>query len=450
MSGAKPHINECYGTRISHPSTGTRTFGFEARAMSEFDNNVRRYVELLVKQGANVQPDQQVLILAEPSCLELADIAAEFCYERGARYVDVNINLPRVARYHLLSAPPNRLTYTPTHQTVQMDQLVDADGALIAFRSQDEPDLYEDLNEAQQKLLNKMLVGRRDAVKRYREEGVLERRIGWCLAGPPSPKWAQKIYPEMSASESVVKLWSDIFSMTFADQSDCLQLWSDHLDRLARRTRLLDGKEIKNLRFINDKMETDLTVTLSPKARWVSGRKQTAKGIDVCLNIPTFEVFTTPDWRGTSGQVSLTRPVMINGTLVEGLKIKFQDGEIVETSADKNGSAYDALINTPGDLTAKRLGEVALVGVDSPIFQSRRIFQHTLYDENAACHIATGMAYTVGIENGDKLAPDELDELGFNRQAKTHQDVMISDESTTVLADGKEIIVDGAWVEEFL
>ena len=86
--------------------------------MSEFDNNVRRYVELLVKQGANVQPDQQVLILAEPSCLELADIAAEFCYEQGARYVDVNINLPRVARYHLLSAPPNRLTYTPTHQTV--------------------------------------------------------------------------------------------------------------------------------------------------------------------------------------------------------------------------------------------------------------------------------------------------------------------------------------------
>ena len=136
------------------------------------------------------------------------------------------------------------------------------------------------------------------------------------------------------------------------------------------------GKEIRELRFINERMETDLTVTLSPKARWVSGRKQTAKGIDVCLNIPTFEVFTTPDWRGTTGQVSLTRPVMINGTLVEGLKIKFQDGEIVETSAEKNGSVYDALINTPGDPTAKRLGEVALVGVDSPIFQSRRIFQH--------------------------------------------------------------------------
>lgn len=417
--------------------------------MKDFDNSLVRYVELLVKLGANVQPDQQVLIMAEPSCLHLAEIAAEFCYQRGARYVDVNISLPKVARHHLLLAPPNRLTYLPLHNTVRMDQLVDSNGALIALRSQDEPDLYEDLDEPQQKRLNQMLVARREAVKRYREEGVLERRVGWCLGGPPSPKWAQKVFPTLSESNATRALWNDIFSMTFADHSDCLQLWSDHLDRLARRTALLDSKQIEKLRFINESNGTDLTVTLSDKARWVSGRKQTAQGVDVCLNIPTYEVFTTPDWRGTNGEVALTRPVMINGTLVEGLKIKFQDGEIVETSADKNGAAYDALINTAGDPTAKRLGEVALVGVDSPIFQSGRVYQHTLYDENAACHIATGMAYTIGIENGDKLSPDELDKLGFNRQAKTHQDVMISDESTTVLADGQEVIVDGAWVAEF-
>jgi aminopeptidase len=421
----------------------------EGQAMKDFEKCLVRYVELLVKQGANVQPDQQVLIMAEPSCMQLAEIAAEFCYQRGARYVDVNISLPKVERHHLLSAPPNRLTYLPLHNTVRMDQIVDSNGALLAFRSQDEPDLYEDLDESQQKRLNTMLVARREAVKRYREEGVLERRVGWCLAGPPSPKWAQKVYPDLAGEEATQALWKDIFSMTFADQPDCLKLWSEHLDRLARRTALLDGKSIEKLRFLNEKNGTDLTVTLSPKARWVSGRKQTSQGVDVCLNIPTYEVFTTPDWRGTNGQVTLTRPVMINGTLVEGLRIKFRDGEIVETTAEKNGAAYDALINTAGDQTAKRLGEVALVGIDSPIFQSGRIFQHTLYDENAACHIATGMAYTVGIENGDKLAPEELDSLGFNRQAKTHQDVMISDESTTVLADGQEVIVDGAWVEAY-
>lgn len=417
--------------------------------MNEFEACKRRFVELLVKLGANVQKDQQVMITAEPSSVDLAEIAAEFCYQRGARYVDVKVTIPSVARHHLLNAPADRLTYVPGYQAVQVDQLVDSGGAMIAFRSQDEPDLYEDLSKEQQNRLNQMLVGRREASKRFREEGVLKRKVGWCLAGPPSPKWAKKIFPELEASEAVKALWGDLFSMTFAKDPDCLRLWSEHLDRLARRTELLNSKKIRELHFLNPELGTDLKVSLSDQACWVSGRKSTAQGIEVCLNIPTFEVFTTPDWRGTEGQVSLTRPAMINGSLVEGLKLKFHQGEIVEVEAEKNQDVYEALINTKGDPTAKRLGEVALVGIDSPIFQSGRIYQHTLYDENAACHIATGMAYTVGIHDGDKLTPDQLDELGFNRQAKTHQDVMISDQSTTVLADGKEIIVDGAWLPEY-
>ena len=418
--------------------------------MSDFESKQRRFVELLVKLGANVQRDQQVLIMTEPSSVGLAEMAAEFCYQRGARFVDVKLAIPSVNRNHLLYAPPDRLAYVPAYQTVQMDQLVDSGGALIAFRSQDEPDLYEDLDEDQQKTLNQMLIARRDAIKRYREEGVLKRKVGWCLAGPPSPKWAQKVFPDLPSEKAEEALWNDLFAMTFADQEDCLELWSQHLDRLARRTEILNKRQIRELKFLNPQMGTDLTVTLSDRACWVSGRKKTAQGIEVCLNIPTFEVFTTPDWRGTEGEVALTRPVMINGTLVSGLKLKFREGRIVEVEAEKNVSAYEALINTPGDPTARQLGEVALVGVDSPIFRSGRVYQHTLYDENAACHIATGMAYTVGIHDGDKLTPSELDELGFNRQAKTHQDVMISDEKTTVLADGREILVDGSWVEELL
>ncbi len=417
--------------------------------MSDTAAAKRRFAELLVKRGANVQRDQQVLVLAEPSCIDLAEMVAEFCYQRGARFVDYTVRLPRIDRHHLLGAPPDRKTYVPVYQTVQMDQLVDSRGALIALRSQDEPDLYDDFDEEQQKDLNQMLVARREAVRRYREEGVLKRQVGWCLAGPPSPKWARRIFPELSPQEAVDALWGEIFRMTFADQDDCLELWSEHLDRLTRRTEKLNQMGVKTLRFLSEKNGTDLTVTLSQQARWVSGRKQTAHGIDVCLNIPTFEVFTTPDWRGTEGTAAVTRPVMINGILVEGLRVVFRQGEIVEVSAERNGGAYEALINTVGDPTAKRLGEVALVGVDSPIFQSGRIFEHTLYDENAACHIATGMAYTVGLDRGDDLTPQQLDQLGFNRQAKTHQDVMISDETTTVFADDQPILVEGAWVAEF-
>lgn len=410
------------------------------------DPRKRRFVDLVVQQGANVQPGQHVLIVAEPSNLDLVEMAAEACYTRGARYVDYDVALPRVDRAHVLGAPPNRLTFVPTYKAVQMDQLVDAQGALIAFRSQDEPELYADFDADGQRKVNEMLVARREAVKRYREEGVLQRQVGWCLVGPPSPKWAAKVFPGKTSAEAVEALWEEIYRMTFANDENCVQLWEEHLDRLSRRARLLNERRVRELRFLNEPMGTDLTVTLSEVANWVSGREKTAYGVDACLNIPTYEVFTTPDWRGTHGTVGMTRPAMINGTLVEGLRVRFEAGEIVEVSAEKNGAAYEALISTPGDPTARRLGEVALVGVDSPIFQSGLVYHHTLYDENAACHFATGMAYTVGIQDGDRLPPERLDEIGFNRRAKTHQDVMISDETTTVLADGQEILRDGKWV----
>ena len=412
----------------------------------EFAAAQRRYIDLLVSQGCNLQPGQHVLINTEPSCLELVGLAAEAFYRRGARYVDYHVSLPRVDRAHVELGSPQRLTFVPGWRAVQIDQLVDSKGCMLAFRSQDEPDLYEGFDAAGMQRVNEMTVARREAVKRWSEEGVLQRQVAWCLAGPPSPKWAAKVYPELAPDHAVAALWREIFRMTFADQENCGQLWSEHLDRLARRSQLLNGMAIRELHFVNEAKGTDLKVGLSSEARWVSGRKETASGIEVCLNIPTFEVFTTPDWRQTSGTVGLTRPAMINGSLVEGLRLRFEQGEIVEVQAERNGAAYEALIST--DPSARRLGEVALVGVDSPIFQSGRVFQHTLYDENAACHIATGMAYTVGIENGDQLAPERLDEIGFNRKAKTHQDVMISDETTTVRADGRVILEQGRWVGE--
>jgi aminopeptidase len=416
----------------------------------EFTACKRRYVELVIQQGCNVQNGQQVFISAEPSNLDLVELAAEACYARGARYVDVDVKLPQLERLHLLKSAPERRTFVPTYKTVQIDQLVDSRGACIAFRSQDEPELYQDLDQEGQRELNEMLVARRDALRRFQEEGVLRRQVAWCVTGPPSPKWAAKVFPELAPEQAVEALWLDIFRMTFADQANCLELWSAHLDRLAHRASTLNSMQIRELRFHNASNGTDLKVGLSDQARWVSGRKHTASGTEVCLNIPTFETYATPDWRSTQGTVAVTRPVMINGTLVEGLRLRFEQGELVSAEAETNVSAYRALVNTAGDATARRLGEVALVGTDSPIFQSGRLYRHTLYDENAACHIATGMAYTAGLENGDRLGPERLDELGFNRAAKTHQDVMISDQSTCVYADGRPLLLDGRWVDALI
>ncbi len=408
--------------------------------------SLQRYLNLLVEQGCNPQPGQPALIQCEPSALPLVPLAAQAFYRRGVRYVDYNINLPQMERLHLLEAPPERLKFYPTYKSVQIDQLVDSKGCMLAFMSHDEPDLYADLSPAQQGRLNEMLVARRDATRRMREEGVLQRAVSWCGAGAVSPQWAAKVFPDLPSEEAIEALWTDIFRMTFADREDCAQLWSQHLDTLAVRSRQLNERGLRKLQFLNPSLGTDLEVTLSQKARWVSGRTTTASGISVCLNIPTYEVFTTPDWRGTQGTVAITRPVMINGSLVEGLRLRFENGEIVHAEATRNLAAYQALIHTAGDDTARRLGEVALVGIDSPIYQSGRLYHHTLYDENAACHIATGMAYTVGLENGDQLAAEELDALGCNRNSRTHQDVMISDDQTTVLGDGQELMVNGRWV----
>jgi aminopeptidase len=338
------------------------------------------------------------------------------------------------------------LKFYPSYKAVQADQLVDSKGCMLAFMSHDEPDLYADLSPDQQSRLNEMLVARREATRRMRDEGVLQRAVSWCGAGAVSPNWAAKVFPDLSGQDAIEALWADIFRMTFADQEDCSQLWAQHLDTLAWRARQLNQRALRKLRFLNLALGTDLEVTLSEKARWVSGSTTTASGISVCLNIPTYEVFTTPDWRGTEGTVAITRPVMINGSLVEGLRLRFEHGEIVQAEATRNLAAYQALIDTAGDATARRLGEVALVGVDSPIYQSGRLYQHTLYDENAACHIATGMAYTVGLDQGDRLAAEELDALGCNRNSRTHQDIMISDDQTTVLGDGQELLVRGRWV----
>lgn len=396
---------------------------------------IRRYIRLLVNQGINVQPGQHVLLVAEPSCAHLLEWAAEACYERGARFVDTNLAVPRVERAQLRGDHQ----FVPTYKAVQMDQLVDCGGAMLTLWSQDEPDLYEGQDS---KRVNELRLARRGPIKRFLEEGLLRGGASWCGGGAPSPNWARLVYPE--AENPVEAMWKDLLAMTFADREDCEERWAAHLEVLEARTATLDAMGIRELRFVNPARGTDLTVTLSPAARWVGGRTPTKRGARICANLPTFEVFTTPDWRGTRGTVGLTRPSLVNGAMVEGLWLRFDDGKIVEVKGERNVESYEALIGT--EESARRLGEVALVGTDSPIFQGGRVYRHTLFDENAACHIATGMAYTNGLADGASLTGTQLDELGANRDARTHHDVMISDDTTNVYADGKELLVNGRWV----
>jgi aminopeptidase len=194
---------------------------------------------------------------------------------------------------------------------------------------------------------------------------------------------------------------------------------------------------------------TDLTIALSEKARFAGGSSKSALGVNFEPNIPSEETFTSPDCRKTSGYATVTRPILVNGTLVSGLYLEFREGELVNFTCEKGQETFAEYLN--GDLRSRWLGEVALVGIDSPVYQSGIVFEEILYDENAACHIAIGCGFKFCIDGNESMTEEELASVGFN-EADVHLDMMISDETTDVvatLADGSEIILikKGEWQE---
>ena len=242
-------------------------------------------------------------------------------------------------------------------------------------------------------------------------------------------------------------LWQSLLAIARADREDCLEAWDAHNEDLARRGKALDSLSIDCLRFNGP--GTDLSVGLSTLSRFEGGAGMGARGVPFIPNIPTEEVFTTPDWRRTSGEVRVTRPFMVNGTLIEELKVRFENGILVEHEAKSGADVFGAYIDS--DEGARRLGEVALVGTDSPVFRSGLVFGEILLDENAACHIAVGSAYKSCLAGGENLSDEELEAIGFNRST-AHTDMMISDEEVDVVAvtgEGKEIplLEKGAWID---
>jgi aminopeptidase len=237
--------------------------------------------------------------------------------------------------------------------------------------------------------------------------------------------------------------------MCRADKPACLDLWKAHNSKLQARAKTLTEMKIRKLRFLGP--GTDLEVGLSDRAIWKGGQETCPSGHSFEPNLPTEEVFTTPDFRATSGHARATRPFMIHGKMIENLSVKFSDGKIADFQASKGGETFGEYIQS--DEGAARLGEVALVGIDSPIYKTGKVFQEILFDENAACHIAVGQAYRFCLSGGTSLNRDEALALGCNESA-VHTDMMISSKDvdvTATLEDGssRPLIQAGAWTREF-
>ena len=392
-----------------------------------------RYADLIVGFGANVQPDQVVAVEASVEAAPLVRRLARRAYERGARYVDVVYFDPQVKRIRIESAPDDSLEWVPPWLGRRMLDLGELDAARIVLTPFVPPGLLEGLDAVR---------AGRDQLPTVRElfKVLDDRSVAWTVSPFPTEAWASRVFPELGPAQAVDALWRDLEHVCRLDEPDPVDAWKQRIDEIWQNASRLDELELDALRFVGP--GTDLTVGLLPSSRFAKegGGATTRTGIHHVPNLPTEELFTTPDPDRTEGVVASTKPLDVGGSLVTGLRVRFDRGRAVEIDADSNVETLRRRCAT--DEGAARLGEVALVDGESRIGRLGRTFFNTLLDENSASHIALGDAYSSPIAD-----PADLPRIN---ESEVHVDFMIGSDEVTVSGvthDGGEVplLVGGAW-----
>ncbi|MBH5316211.1 aminopeptidase [Paenibacillus sp. GSMTC-2017] len=401
---------------------------------------LENYAEIAVKVGANVQPNQTVVVMAPITSAPLVRLIASKAYEVGAKNVHVEYNDEELSRIKFKQAPEEAFSQYPMFRAKGWEDFVEEGAAFISIYSPN-PDLLNDVDPARVATASKTAS---TAMKNYRG-ALMNHTNAWTLVSYPTNEWASKVFPDATQEEAVQKLWERIIDATRIGLDNPVQAWNDHNAKLLEMVNVLNDKRYKQLQY--EAPGTKLTVDLPEGHIWLGGSKANSKGIYFNPNMPTEEVFTMPHKDGVNGVVSSTKPLNYNGQVIDGFTLTFKEGKVVEFSAEKGYDALSNLLNT--DDGARHLGEIALVPHDSPISNSNVVFFNTLYDENASCHLALGQAYPVNLKGGTKMSPEELLSNGANRSL-THEDFMIGSEHMNidgVTQDGKlePIFRNGNW-----
>jgi len=378
---------------------------------------------LIAEAGINATADQIVVVSATLGQQDLARAIAGACYDLGARYVEVNYSDPYVRKVRLTRAPDAALGTIPAWTRRKALDVEQAGGANIALTGPAAPHLLDDIDPGR--------IGRDQVAIPELMEVIGRQRLRWTVAPGPSAGWAKLVFGEHEP-DALAKLWEAIGAICRLDADDPVRAWRERGDELGQTARRLDGAQLDSLHFTGP--GTDLTVGLLNGARWEGGGMTSVEGIRYLPNIPTEEVFTTPDPERTHGVVTSTKPLLVSGRTISGLRMRFEDGRAVQVDADEGAELMRELVAR--DEHANRLGEVALVDASGRIGRSGLVFHDTLFDENAASHIAVGGGFP-------HLTADERVAARVNTSG-IHTDFMIGGpkvEVTGTTVDGRELPV---------
>ncbi|RCX23613.1 aminopeptidase [Fontibacillus phaseoli] len=408
--------------------------------MSDFQEKLQKYAELAVKIGANVQPGQNLIVVATVDSAELVRLIVKKAYEAGARFVKVNWSDDTVTRLRYELAADESFLDDPKWYAGEMLEYVENGAAVLHVISSD-PDLLTGVDPERitnhQKTYGK-------AMSKYREMQMSDK-FSWSIVAVPSKTWAAKVFPDVPEAQQVDALWEAIFRTVRIDQPDPIAAWREHIANLTEKSEYLNSKRYKKLHYVAP--GTDLTIELPKGHLWVAAESINAQGNTFLANLPTEEVFTAPLKTGVNGTVSSTKPLSYNGNIIDRFKLTFENGRIVGYAAEVGEATLKQLVEL--DEGSHYLGEVALVPHGSPISQSGILFYNTLFDENASNHLAIGNAYAFNLEGGKSMNSEELKQHGLNASF-AHEDFMVGSAEMDIFGiteDGKEeqIFSKGNW-----
>lgn len=392
-----------------------------------------KYSELLLDRCLDIKKGQPLLISAPIESIDFVRVLSDCALKKGVTDIYFDWYDEELKHQQLLCLSDDYLVNSLFWNKKIYDEYAKKDSAFLMFVS-DDPDIMNDIDSNKISLTSKIYRTSRPLYKKRQ----LTNEIAWCIASVSTYGWAKKVFCD--SKDCVNKLWDLIFDICLINTDNPIRTWDDKVIISSKRSCKLNKLNLKTLHYTNS-LGTDLYVGLSPNTVWYGAGDKMEDGRNIICNMPTEEIFTTPNRTMTNGVVYSSKPLVYNGYIIEDFMLEFSDGKVSSFSAKKGQDVLESIIN--GDDNSSYLGEVALVNYDSPIQNSGVIFYTTLFDENASCHLALGNGFPNSLSNSKEKSKDELVAMGIN-MSDVHVDFMIGTKDLKIIGntyDNKEVVI---------